>query len=92
MSNLLKKWTEISLVVRILVGLIIGAVLGLLMPSATAIGILGTLFVSALMIKAEKKNVFKTLEVHILVILAIVAFAFLLFALGMAAGAAITVA
>jgi hypothetical protein len=43
--------------------------------------------------KAEpKKSVLKSLEVHILVILAIVAFAFLLFALGMASGAAITMA
>lgn len=43
--------------------------------------------------KSEPKaSVLKSLEVHILVILAIVAFAFLLFALGMAAGAAITVA
>lgn len=42
--------------------------------------------------KVEPKvSLLKSLEVHILVILAIVAFAFLLFALGMAAGAAITV-
>ena len=41
--------------------------------------------------KAEPKNgLLKSLEVHILVILAIVAFAFLLFTLGMASGAAIT--
>ena len=38
-----------------------------------------------------KVSLLKSLDVHILVILAIVAFAFLLFALGMAAGAAITV-
>ena len=48
MSNLLKKWTETSLVLRIVIGLVLGTVLGLLVPSATAIGILGTLFVSAL--------------------------------------------
>lgn len=47
-SSIIKRWTETSLVVRILIGLIIGTVLGLLIPSATAIGILGTLFVSAL--------------------------------------------
>ena len=47
---------------------------------------------SAKTTKAEPKgSVLKSLEVHILVILAIVAFAFLLFALGMAAGAAIIV-
>lgn len=48
MSDLLKKWTETSLVLRIVIGLVLGTVLGLLVPSATAIGILGTLFVSAL--------------------------------------------
>lgn len=48
MSNLLKKWTETSLVLRIVIGLVVGTILGLLVPSASAIGILGTLFVSAL--------------------------------------------
>lgn len=48
MSDLLKKWTETSLVLRIVIGLVLGTVLGLLVPSASAIGILGTLFVSAL--------------------------------------------
>ncbi|MBR5777391.1 MAG: serine/threonine transporter SstT [Bacteroidales bacterium] len=45
---MLKKLTKTSLVLRIVIGLVAGAVLGLLVPSATAIGILGTLFVSAL--------------------------------------------
>ncbi len=48
MKRLLKKWTETSLVLRILIGLIIGAVLGLLCPQWTGIGILGQVFVSAL--------------------------------------------
>lgn len=48
MSNLLKKWTETSLVLRIVIGLVVGTILGLLVPSASAIGILGTLFVGAL--------------------------------------------
>lgn len=43
-----RKWTSISLVWRIVSGLVIGAVLGLTMPQWTGIGILGTLFVSAL--------------------------------------------
>jgi Na+/serine symporter len=47
-SSLLKKWSETSLVLRILGGLIIGAVLGLLFPQWTGIGILGKVFVSAL--------------------------------------------
>ena len=47
-KNLFKAWTGISLPLRILVGLVIGAVLGLTVPGWTAIGVLGTLFVSAL--------------------------------------------
>ena len=47
-TYLLKKWTESSLVLRILIGLIIGAVLGLLVPEWTWIDILGKLFVSTL--------------------------------------------
>ena len=46
--NLVKKWTESSLVLRILGGLVIGAVLGLVAPGWTGIGILGVIFVSAL--------------------------------------------
>ncbi len=46
--NLLRKWTETSLVLRILTGMVIGAVLGLTVPGWTGIGILGTVFVSAL--------------------------------------------
>ena len=46
--KVLKWWTGISLVLRILIGLVIGAVLGLVCPGATGIGILGTVFVSAL--------------------------------------------
>ena len=45
---LLKKWSDISLVLRILFGLIIGAILGLLVPQWTGIAILGQVFVSAL--------------------------------------------
>ena len=44
----LKKYTHISLMLRIFIGLVIGAVLGLLAPSWTGIGILGRMFVSAL--------------------------------------------
>ena len=46
--NIFKKWTESSLVLRILIGLVIGAGLGLAAPSWSGIGILGTVFVSAL--------------------------------------------
>ena len=47
-SSLLKKWSDSSLVLRIVVGLVIGAVLGLVCPQWTGIGILGQVFVSAL--------------------------------------------
>ena len=48
MGNILRKWTGMSLVVRILIGLVIGAVLGLVVPQWSGIGILGKVFVSAL--------------------------------------------
>ena len=47
-GKILKAWTGTSLVVRILIGLLLGAALGLLVPGWTGIGILGTVFVSAL--------------------------------------------
>ena len=42
------KWFEMSLVLRIVVGLIVGTCLGLLVPQWTWIGIMGIAFVSAL--------------------------------------------
>ena len=47
-SKILNAWTGSSLVLRILGGLLIGAVLGLLAPQWTGVGILGKIFVSAL--------------------------------------------
>ncbi len=44
----LKKYTSVSLVLRILIGLAIGAVLGLTLPQWSGIAILGRMFVSAL--------------------------------------------
>lgn len=46
--NVVKKWNSISLVKRIIAGLAVGIILGLIVPKATAIGILGDLFVGAL--------------------------------------------
>lgn len=43
-----KAWNSISLIKRIIVGLIIGVILALLVPGIPAIELLGTLFVSAL--------------------------------------------
>jgi serine/threonine transporter len=48
MNTLLKKWNDISLILRIVIGLIIGIVLALVVPQATVISVLGTLFVGAL--------------------------------------------
>ena len=48
MKNIIKKYSEMSLVVRIIIGFAIGAVLGLLCPNLTFISILGKVFVGAL--------------------------------------------
>lgn len=48
MKQILSKWSETSLVLRILIGIIIGTCLGLFVPQFTGIGILGVVFVSAL--------------------------------------------
>lgn len=48
MNSLFQKWTSISLVKRIIAGLIIGAILGKVAPNLAVIGILGDLFVGAL--------------------------------------------
>ena len=48
MKILIQKWNNISLIKRIICGLIIGIALGLIFPQATAISILGDLFVGAL--------------------------------------------
>ena len=48
MKKLWNKWTDIALVKRILVGLILGAILGIAVPGVTGIAILGDVFVSAL--------------------------------------------
>lgn len=48
MGNLWKKWSGMSLVLRIVIGLVIGAVLGFAVPQWTGIAILGNIFVGAL--------------------------------------------
>ena len=48
MKNLAKRWNDISLVKRIICGLILGILLGLAVPQASALSILGDLFVGAL--------------------------------------------
>ena len=46
--ELIRKWNSISLIIRILCGLAIGVILGLLVPGASWIAVLGDLFVGAL--------------------------------------------
>lgn len=46
--SIAKKYNDTSLILRIFIGLVIGAVLGLLVPSWTPIGLLGSLFVGCL--------------------------------------------
>ena len=48
MKNIWEKWQNMSLVLRIVCGLVIGAVLGFLVPQWTGIAILGNVFVGAL--------------------------------------------
>ena len=46
--NIIRKWNSTSLIIRILVGLVIGTALGFLAPGMTWLGVLGDLFVGAL--------------------------------------------
>ena len=48
MINIVDKWTHSSLILKIVIGLIIGAVLGILVPDWEIIGFPGEIFVSAL--------------------------------------------
>ena len=48
MKNIAKLWSDTSLIIRIVAGLVIGAVLGLFAPQATIVSIFGTVFVGAL--------------------------------------------
>ena len=48
MRKMIGRWNEISLVKRIIMGLIVGIILGIAIPQVTVISILGDLFVGAL--------------------------------------------
>lgn len=48
MKDVLKKWNGLSLILRIAIGLIIGAILGVAAPSFTVVSLFGTIFVGAL--------------------------------------------
>lgn len=47
-EDFIKKWTESSLILKIVIGLIIGAILGIVAPGWKIIGFPGKIFVSAL--------------------------------------------
>lgn len=48
MKKIAEIWTGTSLILKIVIGMIIGAILGIALPQLTGISILGTLFVGAL--------------------------------------------
>lgn len=48
MKGILKKWSESSLVLRICIGMLLGALLGVVLPAWKWIGIFGSVFVGAL--------------------------------------------
>lgn len=48
LESITRKWAQSSLILRILGGLVIGAILGLTIPGLTGISLLGTIFVGAL--------------------------------------------
>ncbi|MBT2283349.1 serine/threonine transporter SstT [Paenibacillus polymyxa] len=48
MKTVLMKWNRISLIKRIILGIVVGIVLALIVPGATGIALFGSLFVSAL--------------------------------------------
>ena len=48
MKQVLNFWNQLSLINRIIIGMIIGILLGIFVPQAAAVGTIGTVFVSAL--------------------------------------------
>ncbi len=48
MKSIIQKYNQVSLIIRIIIGMVIGAILALIVPQASVLSILGTLFVGAL--------------------------------------------
>lgn len=48
MKKIAAAWNSVSLILKIVIGMIIGAILGIALPQLTGLSILGTLFVGAL--------------------------------------------
>jgi serine/threonine transporter len=48
MKKIIQKWNSINLILRIFFGIVIGAALGIFLPQASVVSVLGTVFVGAL--------------------------------------------
>ena len=48
MKTFIKKWNDISLILRIAIGLVIGAILGIALPQLSVIAILGSMLIGVL--------------------------------------------
>jgi len=48
MKGIIQKWNQLSLILRIAIGLVLGAILGVVAPNLTVISVLGDVFVGAL--------------------------------------------
>lgn len=48
MNNIIKKWSSISLILRIVIGILVGAIFGLLIPGFRILPVFGNVFVGAL--------------------------------------------
>jgi len=48
MKGIIQKWNQLSLILRIAIGLVLGAILGVAAPNLTVISVLGDVFVGAL--------------------------------------------
>ena len=66
MKKIVQAWTGISLVQRIVAGLVIGALLGMFVPSEGGIAILGDVFVGALKAIAPLLSIFLSYQFSVL--------------------------
>ena len=63
MNAIVKRWQGIPLILRILVGLILGAVLGAVAPNLTILTILGDIFSMTMIVAiADDSDVFNSLQ------------------------------
>ena len=62
MKSVFQKWSQLSLVKRIIIGLLIGILLGVFLPQAQVLTIFGDLFVGALKAAAPILVLFLVME------------------------------